>query len=233
MEVPARVQECQPRGIKRKRDDADLSLASTQYGVRLFSFLPPQPQSDQHVPVKEEKQNPSQVYHWRYAQGEGQPKKKPKKEHKATAVIKRVLKSRAAEEVQTRSEPSNEKMKISNLLCGSDGHAPKKVIRAHAMLVVVAANNSYKQASFKSHPLHAQDNPKYQVVVTSEVHLQYTPPKVSIDNLKPASSILDQIHQKYAFPLESSSQINFAPVISFNHSALTANALNTKSLLSR
>jgi hypothetical protein len=205
MEVPAQVEECQSRGTKRKREDVDLSLASTQYGVRLFSFLPPQ--ADQ-VTIKEEKQNPSQVYHWRYAQSEEHPRKKHKKEDKAAAIIKKVLKSHTPKDRNT-----NDKMKISNLLCGTHVPAPEK-------------------PTFKSHPLQVTDNPKYQVVVTSEIHVQYKSPQVTIDKLKPTSSILNQIHQKYSFPLESSSQINFAPVISFDHSALTANALKSKSLLS-
>lgn len=119
MEVADRVEECQAHGTKRKREDVDLSMASTQYGVRLFSFLPPQ--GDQ-VTIKEEKQNPSQVYHWRYAQGDSHPRKKQKKEDKAAAIIKKVLKSHKPKDRNT-----NAKMKISNLLCGNDVTEEEKV----------------------------------------------------------------------------------------------------------
>jgi hypothetical protein len=226
MEVPAQVEECQSRGTKRKREDVDLSLASTQYGVRLFSFLPPQ--ADQ-VTIKEEKQNPSQVYHWRYAQSEEHPRKKHKKEDKAAAIIKKVLKSHTPKDRNT-----NDKMKISNLLCGTHVPAPEKVI----LSLMQSLWSVFNMMPINSPRLN-RILCKQQIIrnTKSSLHLRFmcntSRHKLQSTNSKPTSSILNQIHQKYSFPLESSSQINFAPVISFDHSALTANALKSKSLLSR
>lgn len=88
----------------------------------MFGYFLLPPQADQ-VTIKEEKQNPSQVYHWRYAQSEEHPRKKHKKEDKAAAIIKKVLKSHTPKDRNT-----NDKMKISNLLCGTHVPAPEKVI---------------------------------------------------------------------------------------------------------